>query len=405
MPALKRPAAAVAAKGRGVTPPAKKAAKAPPKAPKAAAPAEPKPPKPAKRSKPMVQVLGGLNASDLPPSAVAMLDGMLDGSLGVYKEKRDALQGRAVDLVGGVLAAVEGDYTKRVEEAEALIAQETQAREELEGQKTAKLEELDAKKDVVQGKKRALAEVTQSFLRARKAVAEAEEHASAEEVQAGKNLAQKESLAALLEDFNNPSAEEGQAESLLDRLKGLGIDESMMMALPAVLAKEASARGAFDTMVLTSVREELGTRIKATDEAIQNAEPTRAANAEALRKAQAAFEKEKEQQMGGADAYWKVNGEEEQLDDQLQAIRKASSERSKALRTHNSAKAKATRLLGNFTSGPKSAFEGLRDATEPVAEAPAEEAAEEAQPSAEGAEATEGAAPEAEAGGEAAAEQ
>merc|ERR1712060_492940 len=120
--------------------------------------------------------------------------------------------------------------------------------------------------------------------------------------------------------------------------------------------------------VLTSVREELDGRAAEIDKAIQNAEPTRAANAEALRKAEAAFEQAKEQQMAGADAYWKVHGEDERLEEQLADFNKSSRELKQTTRAHSSALSKATKLLGTFQTGPKSAFEGLRDAVEPQAE-------------------------------------
>merc|ERR1712037_342574 len=75
--------------------------------------------------------------------------------------------------------------------------------------------------------------------------------------------------------------------------------------------------------------------------------------------------------MVGADAYWKVHGEDEQLEGQLADLNKSSRELKQTLRAHSSALSKATKLLCTFQSGPKSAFEGLRDAVEPQAEATA----------------------------------
>merc|ERR1711972_74418 len=217
------------------------------------------------------------------------------------------------------------------------------------------------------GKKRELAEVTRSFLRSREATSEVKASGKTSEVEAENKLKEKALLADILEDFLKPS-EEGKTDDLMTRLKDLGISDSMLVALPAVLGKEPSSRGSFDAMVLTSVREELDKRAADIEKAIQNAEPTRVANAEALRKAEAAFDQAREHQMAGADAYWKVNGEYERLEEQLAELNKFSRELKQTSRAHSSALSKVTRLLGTFQSGPKSAFEGLRDAVAPQPE-------------------------------------
>lgn len=360
--------------------------------------AKPQLPRPAKKTGPMLQVLNGLSASSLPSAAVAMLEGMLDDSLGIYAEKRDDFQGRVVDMIGGVLSAVEESYEKRVAEAEGIILEENEAREKLEIKIAATLDELRAKQDAVLMQKRELAEVSRCFFRSRTAAAEAEANGHIAEMEASNKIQEKESLALLLEDFLKP-VEEGKAEELLDRLKVVGLNPTQVVALPAVITKPASARGSFDTMVIMSVRDDLEARIAAIDMAVQNADSIKVANAEAIHEAQAAFEQLKVQQMAQAEAYWKVRGEEEQLEEQLADLGKASRERKQALKSHNSALAKASRLLSNFQKGPKSAFEGLRNAAEPTPESAAEvepraELAAEVEPAAEEPDMMEGAAPD-----------
>merc|ERR1712151_723707 len=52
--------------------------------------------------------------------------------------------------------------------------------------------------------------------------------------------------------------------------------------------------------------------------------------------------------MTGADAYWKVHGEDERLEEQLADLNKSNREVKQTSRAHSSALSKATRLLDNF---------------------------------------------------------
>jgi len=124
------------------------------------------------------------------------------------------------------------------------------------------------------------------------------------EVEAIAKVEEKETLTKLLEDFQNHA--EGSAPDLVKRIEALGANDSMVMALPAMLSKPASERGSFDLMVFTSVREWLDNRIGETSEVIASAEPTKAANAEALSNAQATLKDACEKQLEGAEAYWKM---------------------------------------------------------------------------------------------------
>merc|ERR1719491_3764 len=117
-------------------------------------------------------------------------------------------------------------------------------------------------------------------------------------------------------------------------------------------------------MVLTSVQEELEKRIVAADEIIQKAEPTRAAHADAMRRAEAVLEEMKAKQLNGADAYWKVVGEEEQLAAEVAELQAALRKLRDTSRKHHSLNAKAKTALEAFQCGPKQAFEELRDAAE-----------------------------------------
>merc|ERR1719512_335027 len=250
-----------------------------------------------------------------------MLEDMLADSLEVCKERRDSYQSKVVDMVEGVLSGVGEALRSKAEASEALIAESTQSKEELEGKVTAKAAEVETKQSVVQGKKQEFAEAARSFWRAKEAVDQAKAKAQMDAVEADGKAKEKEALAALLEAFQSHA--EGPAPDLVKRLEAMGAPESMVKAVPAMLAKPAAERGSFDVMVRTSLDDWLKQRIDAADQAIQNAEPTRVANADALAEAEAALGEMREQQCEGADAFWKVRAEAEAMEGEAQELRQS----------------------------------------------------------------------------------
>merc|ERR1719336_1845845 len=168
-------------------------------------------------------------------------------------------------------------------------------------------------------------------------------------------------MMAIREEFL--ASGEGEADSdLVQKVSSLGMSDSIVAALPAVLAKPPSQRGSFDLMVLTSLREELDSRIAAADKVIQNVEPTRAACADARSKAEAALEEASAQQVAGAAAFRKVRAEAEELEKGVSALRLAARKLKETSRKHTATNNKAKSSLEAFRQGPKQAFEELREA-------------------------------------------
>jgi len=331
---------------------------------------------------PYAQVVKGLSASDLPQLARDMLADLAVASLAIAQETRDKYQSQVVKMTAEVLTSVEGSMQKKVEELEGLISEDAKAKEELDQRSVSKGEQIEVKHGEVLTKKQQLAEFARSFKSARAAAEEAQLKTITIEADAATKAKERELLCGLRASLEGPF-EEGGVDVVVKKLTALGISDSMMVALPAALAKPASERGSFDTMVLTSVQGELDKRIAAADEVIQNVEPAKAAASEALRKAQAALKEAKAQQVGGAAAYGRVHGEEEdfgrEADELKAAIRKAKDE----ARKHTGMNSKAKTTLDAFQKGPKQAFGELREKAEEAAPEPVEAASE-----AEGAEPT-----------------
>jgi len=179
---------------------------------------------------------------------------------------------------------------------------------------------------------------------------------------------ERETLVSLRKELQGP--EEDKTDCLVKRLKKLGLSDTMMVALPAVLSKPQAERGSFDAMVITSISEELNRRIAAADEIIQNVEPAKAAAADVLSKAQALLKEAADKQLSAAAVYTTTKGEEEQLETEADVLRTGLHELKNFARKHNIASSKAKGKLEDFQTGPKQEFETLRDASGAAPEAP-----------------------------------
>lgn len=339
MPALKRPAAA--AGGR-----AAKAA----------------------RKTDVTQVLKGIAAAEVPAVSKALLSDMIGVSLGAYKETRDKYQNKVVEMVEGVLTSVEAALQTEVAEAEKFIVEDGQAKEELDGKVAAKGEEITTKHSEVLAKKQEMAAVAEAFRDAREAVGKAEVNGVTVEKEAGVKSTQKETLLTLKAGLQ--AATEATVADLVKRLTKIGVSETMMVALPAVLSKPEAERGSFDAMVITSISEDLDKRIADTEQHLQNVEPSKAAAAEALNKAKATLSEASDKQVSAAGAYTKAKGEEDALETEAGELQGAVKKLKETSRKHVAASSKAKGKLEAFQSGPKHEFETLRDAIEAVPEAP-----------------------------------
>merc|ERR1719499_1784647 len=110
-----------------------------------------------------------------------------------------------------------------------------------------------------------------------------------------------------------------KAHSLVTVLKKFDFDQSMMTALPTSLTKEPANRGAFDLMVVTQLDEEVSKRVVLLDTMLKEAEPAKAARAEALSAAEAALEAAAEKQKDCAQSFDELRKEQSVLKDALSA--------------------------------------------------------------------------------------
>merc|ERR1719343_24503 len=245
-----------------------------------------------------------------------MLQSMLPFSLGVTADQRGQHQQQVVELCGSQLSEVQASLKKKVEQCEATIAECEASKEEMSTQVAAKGEEINAKHDEVEIKKRELAETARAFQTAREAVDVAQTNCSSQEAEIAMTVMEKEQLSSIITDQLRPLADgsiddatevQDRIGRLIAALSSFKVDESMVLALPSVLAKAPASRAAFDAMVVSSLEEELRKRLSAAEARILDAEPTKTALAKAHEGAEAALEHAAEVQLSAAEAYTQIH--------------------------------------------------------------------------------------------------
>jgi len=317
-------------------------------------------------SGPIGQVMKGIATADMPQMAKDMLDAMLEASIGVYKDKRDAYQTEVVEVIEEVLTKFGTDLQAKVDEASNLITSEAKQEEEFREKATEKEELIEEQRAVVLKRKHALAEVARAYKKVRLAAEEVEAAGRALERKCRSDTEKVEELKRLEKEIDGPTYEDiNRVVDLEKRLVAVGISDSMMAAIPTVLLKPAGDRKPFDAMVLKTVKEELARSLVQTEQDIKIAEPKRAEDAAGLKEKQAAQEVVAIEQEKVADLYTEEHEKEQKLADEIAELHKDIRELKKAVKNNCWAQAMAKGNLETFEKGPKASFDELRDAMTP----------------------------------------
>jgi len=164
------------------------------------------------------------------------------------------------------LAATEAALKRAVGDAQAAVDGGAGRKVEREAAVKEASEKLAACEEDTKAKKGTLAEAAASFKKGKEAVGDAQTAQMLAESELKEANAKKGMLEDALKDMVGPLAEgtvpeadvAGTVNRLKTVLKKFAVVESLMTALPNALAKQPSARGAFDVMVVTQLNEEIG---------------------------------------------------------------------------------------------------------------------------------------------------
>jgi len=322
-----------------------------------------------------------LNA-DLTSEVGKMLDIVLPLSLGEFSDQRHRFQEQVVKGIEGILDEVEASLKQEV--AEKKVAKDAadvdkplreSAAAEAAEKLTTKIAEVHALKVV-------LAEKAMGFRAARDTLAAAEEAKIVDGEKArGAEKKKSDFLVAVehMKALKTTAPEEADAKKknhdLMALLKKYKFEESMLIALPAALAKAPDARGQFDMMAIHQLETEIDKMIAEQDVTLVAAVPGQQKCEAAIKAAQDSLTAARGEQRAAAKAY--DSGSKQQAE-----LTEASAAATKAVKDIVNLSKKAEKHLNNaevqvelFFQGPHETFKELcqRSTPPPEPEAQAEE--------------------------------
>lgn len=314
---------------------------------------------------------GLCRSSETPASVLNMLSAMADAAFNSCKGDRHKYQEGVIDMIGDVLCVAAAETQKNLEQLQEKLEGMGELRLQREAAVQSAQAEVDAKQASSRVSKFALAEDAKAFAAAKEGLSAAQAALKTASRELDRHVKAKNHLLMTIVEFVKPLAE-GTAEagstqrlatSLMASLAKLGLDESMMSAVPEAIGKEPATRGAFDSSVVSSLQDELDKRITASDKDI-TAKETAVAEAESkVQEAQAVFQRAKDKQYQGASTYSDVREIQKTVEGNLKVAGKELAAVEPETKTTQKELAAAKKDSEDFCSGPMRIYEELRDRT------------------------------------------
>lgn len=279
------------------------------------------------------EVLASLKAlPDMPAGVREMLAAALPLAM-VPAPERHPLQESMITVVAEQIAKVEACLQSGMEEAEANVRAATGEKQQCAAAASAAEAALDDKKSAAQVKKSALAKDAAEVRSAKAAAAEAEQKQQARQAELAVAERGHSELKSATEEVLKPlldgSMEQdvpAKAAALVEKLQRLvHMEESLVTVAPTALSKPPAARGSFELMVATELREQCSNRLASFAEQVAAAEPLKAASAEAAAAAQALLSEARGRQRLSAEAFTAARTEQDAPDAAVAAAPSASS--------------------------------------------------------------------------------
>jgi hypothetical protein len=325
---------------------------------------------------PIQEKILGITAALSKAGISTELQGMLDVaaplSLGDFSDQRHRFQEEVVAAIEGILDDAESKLKADVADKVAKRDATASDRSEREKEAAAATEKLDSKKAEVQRLKVSLAGAATAFRAAKSALSAAEEAKVAEgqtsresEKKKGDSVIAKNYLDALKTAMPEDAGTKKKEKDLMAQLKKYKFEESMLVALPAALAKSPDARGQFDLMAITQLEAEIDKLIAEQDAVIAAAAPGQAACEAAITAAQEPLTAAQGAQKTAAKAFDTASKEQEELERLSAAAQQASRETTKLWKELERMLTDAEVEVELFQQGPREAFKELRERATP----------------------------------------
>lgn len=318
------------------------------------------------------EIMGALNQAEITSEIEKMLSIVLPLSLGEYSDHRHRFQQQVVDGIEGLLGEVEAALVSDVAEKRAACNAASSGKPQLDKAANDASEQLNAKIAEVHRLKVALAEIATGFRVARTALADAEQ-AKVTDGQKARDAEKKKSdflraiedLRALKLSAPNDADTRKKASELMSLLKKYKFEESMLIALPAALAKAADARGQFDLMAINQLEGEIDKLIVEMDGILAAALPGQAKCDAAIKQAQDHLASMRGKQRTAAKAFDTASKEQTDCEAATAATQKAVKDNAASSKKLEKALHNAEVEVELYGQGPKETFKELRERVMP----------------------------------------
>jgi len=349
----------------------------------------------------------------LPGSCTAMLGAIIPSSLGVAPAERHESQVAVVEMLARALAKLQAPIEERIAEAEKQSLQQGEAHEQsvataeaaatAVSEQVAKVEAQKAAVESLEGTLKAEQAILQKALAEQQKIEEEQRAASAEKELC--ESAERDHLAALreatwedavvlppqAEDQNKlqmfAAAAKPHVDALLPLCTRLGVEDSMIQALPVVASRPRGERGSFDVLALTEVGKRLLEHAAARATELETHTANLATQVAKVEAAKGTVQAAEAARAGGSEALGAAQEERSRLEGEEKAAQQALRAAIRQAQDAEKSLATGRKQLATFTEGPLAAFEALRTWEQAAPEPEAEEAAPEAEEAAPVAEA------------------
>jgi hypothetical protein len=319
-----------------------------------------------------------LKMAPIAPELQQMLTESLPYSLGQLADQRHKYQEQIVNALASILGEVEATHSKELAEARTRHETATAEKPRRDAEFSEATEKMKSQEAELKRLKLALAEKAVVFRAATSSLADAEAVKKADE-QKGQVAANKKkdfNIAVqdltLLKTVSTADAEAGdKGNELMALLKKYKFEESMMIALPAALAKAPEARGQFDMMAISQLEGDIGKMIAEQDAFISEAKPSQEKCEVAVNTAQEQLAKARAEQRAAARSFDIASNDLQMSTAAVAEAQKSVSDLTKMLDRLKKAVYAAEAEVEVFQQGPLDTFKSLRERTTPVVEEPA----------------------------------
>jgi len=306
-------------------------------------------------------------ASGLNPATRKMLVAMLPQGALVPVEERQEGQQACVRMLEEVFESITNAMTAEIAEADSQVSKETAEATKLEEDVKNAETALKEASEAVATKKTILADAAKTVIDSKTNLVEKEKDQQTGDAAYGAAVAEMEDVEAVLaQDFRllRDGVGEGEAydtSKILSLSTKLGLEDSLLTALPSVISKKPSERGSFDAMVVAQLEEGLRNKVSKLNEIVTTGAPAAEAREAATAEAKGAVDASKQAQQLAADELTEANNAQKQRAREAETVKASLVAQGPAVKDAAALKTEKDEQLQRFVEWNLASFEMLRD--------------------------------------------